>query len=99
MHRADVLLALVAALVAGSVAILVTDRPDPSEREATREFHHFVGGIGFGPAISSEGCEFDFDPRTCPSCPHDTGPLAGGMHFCPRHGLSVFAYPPLADGP
>ena len=40
-------------------------------------------------------CGFSFDPRLCPRCPQDYGPVPGGAWFCPYHGCSVFFYPPL----
>jgi len=91
-----VLLVLIVALALGAAAALsVCARPDARHDEHARQFHRLVGGLGFGPAVDLARCEFAFDPRLCPACSEDTGPIPGGMFFCPYHASSVFDYPPL----
>jgi hypothetical protein len=65
----------------------------------SREFQRLVGGLGFGPAADLSGCAFSFDPRLCPDCPQNYGPVAGGVYFCPHHGCSILSYPPLGGPP
>src|SRR4051794_18411272 len=92
-----VLLALTLALPAGAAAVLVADLPARQEREArAREFQSLVGGLGFGPAADLSRCAFSFDPRLCPGCPQERGPIPGGGYFCPYHGCSILSSPPLA---
>lgn len=91
---AGVLLAGVVLLAGSAAGVLAfADQPGGSAVGSTREFHRFVGGIGFGPAVDPAGCEFAFDPRVCPSCPHESGPVPGGGVFCPHHGCSILEYP------
>jgi hypothetical protein len=85
---------LLLATLAGLVLALEA-RPTFDEAR-TREFHHLVGGLGFGPALDLENCEFSFDPRLCPGCSYDCGPIPGGRAFCPYHAGSIFDY--HADG-
>jgi hypothetical protein len=87
---------LLLVLPAAVVTVLVLDRPP--ERHG-REFQALVGGLGFGPAGDLSRCAFGFDPRLCPGCPHDLGPIPGGSRFCPDHGCSILYYPPLRNAP
>jgi hypothetical protein len=90
--------ALILGLAASAAAVLAfgASPGHPSGRgERVREFHRLVGGLGFGPSVDLARCEFGFDPRLCPACSDDCGPVPGGMFFCPRHAGSVLAYPPL----
>jgi hypothetical protein len=87
------LFALVLALAAAAGALVAADAPPPAGRAGA--FHRLVGGLGFGPAADPSGCAFGFDPRVCPACEHDAGPVPGGAAFCPHHGGAVFEYPPL----
>jgi hypothetical protein len=89
--------ALVLGLATAAGAALALDDWLPSRREErAEEFHRLVGGLGFGPALDLAGCEFGFDPRLCPACSGDCGPIAGGRFFCPHHASSTFDYAPLA---
>src|SRR5882762_2809881 len=95
-NSSRVLLVLIVALALGAAAALgVCARSDAGREDKARSFHHLVGGLGFGPAVDPARCEFAFDPRLCPACSEDTGPIPGGMFFCPYHASSVFDYPPL----
>jgi hypothetical protein len=88
-----ILLILLTGLMAGAGVMLgIGDRP----RRPAGEFHRLTGGLGFGPAVVPDGCEFDFDPRLCPACAADSGPIPGGAVFCPHHGCSILEHPPLA---
>src|SRR5262245_33452971 len=90
------LLGLVLALAAAAVAALaLAGRPSAGRQERAREFHRLVGGLGFGPTLDPGSCEFGFDPRLCPACPNDCGPIPGGMFFCPHHACSTLEYPSL----
>ncbi len=90
------LLALTLGMPAAAGALLVADRPAQRARqERAREFQGLVGGLGFGPAADLSRCAFSFDPRLCPGCPQEQGPVPGGAFFCPYHGCSVLDYPPL----
>ena len=99
MSRAPTVLAglLLALVAAAGVAFAFGARPAFPEERA-QEFHRLVGGLGFGPAVDLERCAFSFDPRLCPACPNDSGPIPGGMFFCPYHACSVLDYPPF-DAP
>jgi hypothetical protein len=90
------LLSLVAALTAAAGLVLGLDGWPRARQEArSREFQQLVGGLGFGPAADLSRCPFSFDPRLCPHCPQDHGPIPGGVYFCPHHACSVFPFPPL----
>lgn len=90
------LLAVVLALAAAAAAILVADPgPRTGDDQRAGEFHRLVGGLGFGPATHLAHCPFSFDPRLCPECPYDRGPLPGGRRLCPEHGTSILYYLPL----
>jgi hypothetical protein len=86
------LLIVGATLAAAALAGFSGPTTDPA---AERSFHHLVGGLGFGPAVDLARCEFAFDPRLCPACSEDTGPIPGGLFFCPYHASSVLNYSPL----
>jgi hypothetical protein len=87
------LFALVVALISAAVGVLVIGAGSSGDVERrTQEFHHLVGGLGFGPVVDLTQCEFSFDPRLCPACSNDCGPIAGGMFFCPQHACSIFEY-------
>jgi hypothetical protein len=80
------------ALAAG--LLLATDPgAGPRRSERGREFQQAVGGLGFGPALDLGTCAFAFDPRICPACPADRGPIPGGLYFCPHHAGSIFYLP------
>jgi hypothetical protein len=94
-----ILFGVVVLLVAGAVAVLVVGPPSRARREArSREFQQLVGGLGFGPATDLAPCPFALDPRLCPDCARDLGPIPGGRYFCPHHAGAVFDYPPLPGG-
>lgn len=95
MHKATSwLFILVSALAAAAGVVLIAGQWSAAEDERQgKEFYHLVGGFGFGPAIDAAACEFSVDPRCCPSCSFDTGPVPGGVFFCPYHACSTFPYP------
>jgi hypothetical protein len=68
-------------------------------RTASGEYQRLVGGLGVGPALDLSRCPNSFDPRVCPRCTEDLGPLAGSGHFCPQHACSIFYYPALDGDP
>ena len=86
--------ALAAAAGAG---LVVLNEPAPGEPAAS--FHRAVGGLGLGPAFDLAGCELAFDPRICPQCSWDAGPVPGGRALCPHHALTVVPHPGVADAP
>jgi hypothetical protein len=99
MSKAPALLfALIVALaVAAGTVLTLGGRPDAAEEARGREFQRLVGGLGFGPALDLERCAFSFDPRLCPACPNDCGPIPCGMCFCPYHACSLRDFPALSD--
>jgi hypothetical protein len=97
MMAPRLLLALILALAAGAAAVLVADSAAGREERAA-DFQRLVGGLGFGPAAELSRCAFSFDPRLCPGCPQDLGPIPAGAAFCPYHGCSILYYPPLDPG-
>lgn len=89
-----VVLSFVLALTAAAlVVVLVKGERTPAEAERARAFQQLVGGLGFGPATTLSSCEAAFDPRLCPRCRGDLGPLPGGGLFCPEHACSLLDYP------
>jgi hypothetical protein len=75
--------------------LLLAQSPAPSNRRGVQDFQRLVGGIGFGPTLGLDGCEFGYDPRLCPGCSQDGSPIPGGMLFCPHHaGLAPDNQPP-----
>jgi hypothetical protein len=93
MSRAPSLLACLLLVLAAAAGVsLVLGAGSPIAEQQAQEFHRLVGGLGFGPAVDLEQCSFSFDPRLCPACPNDVGPIPGGMFFCPQHAGSVFDY-------
>ena len=94
MSRTPALLlaAILTLSVLAGVAVALSDRPTADEGRAA-EFYRLVGGLGFGPALDLSSCEYSLDPRICPACSQDVGPIPGGLPFCPHHACSVFAYP------
>jgi len=99
MNRApSVLFAAILLLAATASLLLLLDaRPSAERDRRAQEFQRLVGGVGFGPVVDLERCEFGFDPRLCPACSGDSGPIPGGMFFCPFHACSILDYPPLKD--
>jgi hypothetical protein len=79
-----ILLALTAALTAGAGVALAVAGGDPAADAKAAEFHRLVGGLGGGPAIDLSRCEAAFDPRLCPHCGLETGPVPAGGSFCPH---------------
>jgi hypothetical protein len=100
MSRAPaVLLALTLGLAVAAAGLLAHGaRPRAGQEERARAFHQLVGGLGFGPAVDLSRCAFSFDPRLCPACPGDCGPIPGGMFFCPYHAGAAVDRPPLREG-
>jgi hypothetical protein len=91
-----VLIAVTLSLVAGVAAVLIGEGSAANGRlRRAEEFQVLVRGLGLGPAVDLSRCAFRFDPRLCPACPEDDGPVAGGSWFCPCQGCSIFYYPPL----
>ena len=98
--REGLLFGLLAALtLAAAAAVALDARPRADREERAEQFHRLVGGLGFGPALDLDGCEFGFDPRLCPDCGGYHGPVPGGGFFCPHHAGSDFDYLPLPDAP
>ena len=91
-------LAVILALAVAAGAIVALESRDRSRAEA-EDFQRLVGGLGFGPALDLARCPNSFDPRLCPHCPADSGPVPGGGRFCPQHACSVLDYPPLEAAP
>jgi hypothetical protein len=81
-------------VVAAGLVLARHFQSQPPPQEA-REFQRLVGGLGFGPALDLRRCAFSFDPRLCPGCQEDLGPIPGGAYFCPHHACSIFFYPSL----
>lgn len=77
-------------LAAGIVLALP---PQRGALERALSFQHLVGGLGFGPALDLSGCASQFDPRICPECVNELGPLVNGRVFCPHHAFSILSYP------
>jgi hypothetical protein len=99
MSPSTFLFSLIVTLTAGAALVLGLGSAPPVQHERrTREFQELVGGLGLGPAVDLSSCAFAFDPRLCPTCPQDYGPIPCGAGFCPRHGCSIFSYPPLPEG-
>jgi hypothetical protein len=97
--RAMVLLFGLLSLAGAVGAALTGEQLTQGRRQVQREeFHHLVGGLGFGPAVNLSGCAFGFDPRLDGSCAEERGPVPGGSCFCPRHAGSLFYYRPLSRG-
>jgi hypothetical protein len=96
MSKGATLLLALALGLAACAAALTLAAPAGAPPERAREFHGLVGGLGFGPALDLSPCAFGLDPRLCPACAWEWGPVPGGAAFCPHHADSVLAYPPLA---
>src|SRR5262245_39566779 len=95
-HRPSLLLVLILLLAATAGGLVLSDGLQPTRSAAgSREFQELVGGLGFGPAVDLSQCENAFDPRLCPHCSWEAGPIPAGSRFCPQHGSSVFYYPSL----
>ena len=94
--KGPILVGVVALLAVAAGLALAANALAEGRREArSAEFQRLVRGVGFGPAVDLGGCAFSFDPRICPDCPVNHGPVPGGVYFCPQHGCSIFYYPPL----
>jgi hypothetical protein len=91
-------LAIILGLTCAAGAIVLLESADRHAGEGA-DFQRLVGGLGFGPALDLSRCANSFDPRLCPHCPGDTGPVPGGGRFCPEHAGSVLDYPPLEAAP
>jgi hypothetical protein len=90
------LLVLTLTLPVAAAAVLVADMASSAQRELkAREFQGLVGGLGFGPAADLSACAFSFDPRLCPGCAMEHGPVLGGAYFCPYHSCAILYYPRL----
>jgi hypothetical protein len=86
----------IGALATGAATVLVAEGSLRPERiRHAEEWQRLVGGLGLGPATHLTRCPFRFDPRLCPACPQDYGPIPGGSWCCPCQGCSIFHYPPL----
>jgi hypothetical protein len=85
------------ALAAGA-ALVLTLGDRPRQEVQARQFQQLVGGLGCGPAVDLSTCAFSFDPRLCPACPQDHGPIAGGAFFCPHHACSILPCRPVSGG-
>jgi hypothetical protein len=96
--RPHTVLAGILTLTVAAGVLLALESRDRSNQEG-KDFQRLVGGLGFGPALDLSRCPNSFDPRLCPHCPADLGPVPGGGGLCPQHACSVFAYPPLEAAP
>jgi hypothetical protein len=96
--RPNIVLAGILALTLTAGIIVALENRDRARAES-QDFQRLVGGLGFGPALDLARCPNSFDPRLCPHCPADLGPVPGGGGFCPQHACSVFDYPPLEAAP
>jgi hypothetical protein len=95
-----ILFALIVTLAIAAALAVCVESPAQRRRTAgSREFQQLVGGLGFGPAADLSRCAFSFDPRLCPDCAQNHGPIPAGVYFCPHHGCSILYYPSLHDGP
>ncbi|HEV3256336.1 MAG TPA: hypothetical protein VG013_05595 [Gemmataceae bacterium] len=90
-----VLVAILSLAVGAGVLVTVGGRDQGQERARAKEYQELVGGLGFGPVLDLSVCANSFDPRVCPRCGADLGPVPGGGSFCPQHACSVLYYPPL----
>jgi hypothetical protein len=91
-------LAVILVLSCAAAAIVLIESPDRHAGEGA-DFQRLMGGLGFGPALDLSRCANSFDPRLCPHCPADSGPVPGGGPFCPQHACSVLDYPPVEAAP
>jgi hypothetical protein len=80
-----------ALVVAAGASLTWSVGPGTTDRQA-KEFHGLVGGLGFGPALDLESCEFSFDPRLCPDCICASGHVPGTASFCPYHASALIDY-------
>lgn len=60
-------------------------------------FQAATGGVGLGPAASSEWSFFGFDPRGAGCCENELQPLPGLPCPNPGHGTKVADLPPLGS--
>ncbi len=88
---------LIAVLVGVAGLLVVADGLWAEPDDRAREFQHLVGGLGFGPALDLSRCAFSLDPRLCPDCSQNHGPIPGGIYFCPHHACSILYCPPLGE--
>jgi hypothetical protein len=95
MSKPAVLALTLLALASSAAVVLAVSAQPPAAPAGAAEFHRLTGGMGFGPALDLDRCAFSFDPRLCPACSHDCGPIPGGRFFCPHHAGAILDYPPL----
>ncbi|MCS7047203.1 MAG: hypothetical protein NZO58_12670 [Gemmataceae bacterium] len=76
-------------LLAGGLVVFDAGR-SATTHDNVAAYQRLVGGLGLGPAVDWSRCPTAFDPRLCPTCPWDDGPIAGAMPWCPCHGCSLF---------
>ena len=88
-------LLIVALVGAACVLIAVDNLTTGSSTEQRREFQQLVGGLGGGPSADLSHCTFSFDPRLCPNCSMNSGPIPGGIYFCRHHACCILYYPPI----
>ena len=87
---------IAASVSAAGLLVALDSLPAPERGDRAEEFQRLVGGLGCGPAVDLSRCGFSFDPRLCPDCPLNDGPIPGGIYFCPQHACSILYCPPLA---
>jgi hypothetical protein len=90
---------LVLLLTVAAVGLLAKELGRGRAENIAREYQQVLGGLGFGPALDLSRCANSFDPRVCPRCTDDLGPVAGGGYFCPQHASSILYYPALDAAP
>jgi hypothetical protein len=92
--------ALIAGLTGAACLLVATDGlASGDRRQRPEELQRLIGGLGVGPAVDLSRCPFSFDPRLCPDCPLNHGPVPGGACFCPQHACSILYHPPLVSRP
>jgi hypothetical protein len=100
MMTPRILLIVLCFLLIGVAVALTVECASWHAREArARDFQSLVGGLGFGPALELSRCAASFDPRLCPGCPQEYGPVPAGAVFCPYHGFSILHYAPADHAP
>jgi hypothetical protein len=93
--NAALLVVLLIVFPVTAVVLLAADNGTRRRLDHAEALQRLVGGLGCGPAVDLSRCAFSFDPRLCPDCPLNRGPVPGGVYFCPQHACSILVCPPL----